>query len=280
MKTRLLIAFLFLYVTVNAQFSAGPILNFNVGNISSTNLIKNLNYQRNINPKITEWTVKGRWGVGFGAGGFVAYNFTKKFSCIVEPTIDIYNCGMDFIRVENKLDINGNGDIRTASTISDIKILAFNLPLLARYSFTESNFFVQGGVGIDFTGTPIIRSTGILQKDSYKNGLLDKTTIDPSYTLETKLNVFNSPRFNFVFGIGKSFDISGKPLTIDLRYALPLTRSEMFTTNGAYNDGVFNQNDLLGIDGKTDAERNAPYSLNDFKMSTITLSASYAIFKK
>jgi len=280
MKTKLLIASLGLCITASAQFSAGIKLNFNSGNISSANLVKNLNYQRMVNPKITEWNVKHRWGLGFGLGGFVAYNFSERLSCIAEPTIDFLNCGIDFKRVENKLDNNGNGDIKTESTISDIKITYFNLPLLLRYDFTESKFFVQGGLGINFTGTPVIRSTENSVKDNYNNGVLDNTIIDPPYTLQTRLNVFNSPRFNFILGIGKSFGINGKDLTFDLNYNLPLTKTEMFTTDGNYNDGVFKQNDLLGIGGKTDAESNAPYLLNDFKMSAITLSVSYTLFKK
>jgi hypothetical protein len=90
--------------------------------------------------------------------------------------------------------------------------------------------------------------------------------------------VFASPRTNFVFGIGKGFDINGKLLTIDVRYNLPLTKSEMYTTDGNYNDGVFKKNNFFGLDGKTDAEKATPYLLNDFKLSYISLSLTYALF--
>jgi len=279
-KSKLVLSILFLQCVAQAQFSAGAKLNFSTGNIGSQNLTKNLDYQLSISPDITEWGVKRRWGLGIGFGGFVAYNFSERFSILLEPTIDFLKCGIDFKRVENNLDGKGNGDIKTESTTSNINLAYFNLPLLARYSVTKNNFFVEAGLGINFTGVPTITSTSNSQKDNYNNGVLDKTIIDPSYTLQTKLNVFSSPRVNFIFGLGKSFDINGKALTIDVRYSLPLTKSEMFTTDGNYNDGRFQQNDLLGINGKIDAERNAPYLLNDFKMSTITLSVSYTIFKQ
>lgn len=280
MKTKLVIASLCLHFAANAQFSAGVKLNLSAGKINSANLQKNLDYQRYTNPKITEWGAKERWGAGFGFGGFAAYNFSNRFSFQVEPTINFLKCGIDFSRVENKIDNTGNGDIRTESTISDINITYFSLPILARYAFTENIFFIQGGIEVNFTGTPTIQSSGSVQKANYTNGFVDKTTIEPTYFLETKLNVFNSPRLNLVLGVGKSFDIKGKDLTLDLRYNLPFTKSEMFTTDGNYNDGVFKHNDLLGIGGKIDAENNAPYLLNDFKMSVITLSVSYALFKK
>jgi hypothetical protein len=280
MKIKLLIASLGLCITANAQFSAGLKLNLSSGNIRSGNLVKNLDFQRDFNPKITEWDVKVRWGVGFGLGGFVAYNFSDNFSILAEPTIDFLKCGIDFNRIENKLDGNGDGDIKFESTASDITVTYFNLPLLARYTFTESKFFLQGGIGINFNGSPTIKSTSAVQKDNYSNWALNKTTIDAPYTLETRLNVFNSPRINFIFGAGKSFDIKGKDLSIDLRYNLPLTESQMFTTNGNYNEDVFNHNDMLGFGGKAEAENNAPFLLNDFKMSVITLSISYTLFKK
>lgn len=280
MKSKILISFLCLTFAASAQFSAGIKLNIGTGIIRSANLTSNLDRQRDVNPKITEWGVTNRWGIDYGFGGFIAYNFTDNFSLLTEPAINFLKCGIDFKRVENKLDTKGDGDVKTESTSSDINLTYFNLPILAKYAFTKSRFFVLGGIGINFTGTPTIRSTETSQKDNYTNGVLDKTVIDPSYTLETKLDVFNSPRFNFIFGIGKAFDISGKDLTVDIRYSLPLTKSQMFTTDGNYNDGVFKQNDLLAIGGVTDAQNNAPYLLNDFKMSVITLSVSYALFKK
>lgn len=281
MKTGLLIASLCLNVVANAQFSAGLKLNLSYGNISSDNLVDNLDYQRKINTKITEWNVDQRWGIGFGYGGFIAYIFPgENFSFLAEPTIDFQRFGIDFHRVENKLNSNGDGNIETESTTSDLKITYFNLPLLVRYSLPNDLFFVQAGVGINFTGEPTILSTEMVQKDHYQNFVLDNTTIEPSYNLETKLNVYPCTRFNLVLGIGKAFDVAGRKLAIDVRYNIPLTQSEMFTTNPTYNDGLFRNNNLLGIDGKQDAEKSAPFLLNDFKMSMVTVSASYTLFKK
>ncbi|MCE9539349.1 MAG: outer membrane beta-barrel protein [Bacteroidetes bacterium] len=177
-------------------------------NIRSANLVKNFDFQRDFNPKITEWDVKVRWGVGFGLGGFVAYNFSDNFSVLAEPIIDFLECGIDFKRVENKWDNNGN--IKFESTTSDITVTYFNLPLLARYTFAESKFFLQGGIGINFTASPTIESTTTVQNDNYTNGALNKTSIDAPFTLKTRLNVFDSPRFNFVFGLGKSLILKGR----------------------------------------------------------------------
>ena len=76
------------------------------------------------------------------------------------------------------------------------------------------------------------------------------------------------------------FDVKGKNLSIALRYSLPLTQSETYATDVGYNDGRFSYNDLLGINGMTDAEKNAPYLPDDFKMSTLTLSFGLLLFGK
>lgn len=280
MKTNLIIAALLVQISVQAQFSAGVKVNFSSGIIRSSNLVENLDYQQRIDPRITYWNVDQNFGYGFGAGGFVGYELSEKFSLIAEPTVDFLKCGIDFKRIENNINTNGDGKVTTETTTSDIRVYYFNLPILARYNFTKNRFFIQGGFGINICGTPSITSQENVQKDNYNNGYLANTVIEPSYKLETKLDVFTNFKLNFVLGVGKTFDIKGKDLSIDVRYNLPITKSEMFTTDVLYNDGLFRHNDLLGIDGKIDAEKSAPFLLNDFKMSSITLSVSYVLFKK
>ena len=281
MKTTGFIFAVLLFATTitNAQWSGGLKINLGTGGIHSSNLENNLNFQNNFDAKITSWTIDQHNGFVFGFGGFAAYSFSERFSLLTEPGIHFLKCGIDFTRQENDVDINGNGTIKTETTESDITLTYFSLPFLARYEFA-SKFYLLGGLGINFTGAPGIISTAFSQKDEYKNGALDKTTIDPRYALDTRLNVFDSPRFDFVFGIGKSFEVSGKALNIDIRYNLPLTNSEMFTTDSYYNDGHFKHNNFLGLDGKYDAEKNAPYLLNDFKMSVLNVSIALTLFKK
>ena len=280
MKTKLLFAALCLQCAAHAQFSAGAKLNFTGGNIGSQNLQKNLDYQRSMNPQITEWDATRKWGMGFGIGGFVAYNFTDRFSLLLEPTVDFLSYGMDFKRVDDTRNNNGTGSITTQSTTSTMSMAYVSLPLMARYSLTKNNFFIEAGFGINFTGSPKITTTENSQSDHYILNTLNNSTIDPSYSVQTKLDVFSSMRGSFIMGLGKSFDLKGRMLTLDVRYSLPLTKSEMFTTNVSYNSGLFGPNDLLGINGKEDAERNAPsYLLNDFRMSTITLSVAFTIFR-
>ena len=262
-----------------AQFSGGIKINIGMGGIRSSNLEKSLSYQDGQDPQVTEWSAKQSWGPGYGIGGYIAYSFSDQLSFIGEPTLSYLKCDIDIKRVENKVN-GGDGDITTDATTSKIQVTYLNLPLLFQYKFGTAGFMMQAGLAIDFTGSPSISSTDNSIKESYKNGNLDKTTVDPSFTLDTKLDVFESPRFNFVIGAGKVFDVNGKDLSIALRYSLPLTQSEMYTTDGGYNDGRFSHNDLLGIDGKTDAEKNAPYLLDDFKMSTLTLSFGYQLFGK
>jgi len=94
-----------------------------------------------------------------------------------EPAINFLKCGIDFARQENNLDNNGDGDIKTETTESDIDVTYLNLPFLLHYQFA-SRFYLLGRVGFNFTGSPEITSTATSQKDDYNNGILNKTTID------------------------------------------------------------------------------------------------------
>lgn len=268
---------LFLAMQTMAQFSGGIKINVGSGGIHSSNLEANLSSQDQVSSKITAWTVDQHWKFGFGIGGFVTYRFSDRFSFLAEPTINFFKCGIDFTREENNIGSNGDGDIKFETTESDIEHTYLYMPLLARFEFA-SKFYLLGGLGIHFMGSPGIASTAYSQKDDYKNGVLEKTTIDPKAYLETDLNVFDSPRFDFVLGLGKLFDMNGKDLYIDVRYHLPLSKSEMFTTDPRYNDGQFKHNDLLSLKGKTDAEYNASFLLNDFQMSMVTLNIGFALF--
>lgn len=276
-KLSFAIVLLLVSINVHAQFSGGLKINLGSGGIHSSNLEENLNYQDVTDSKITAWTVDQRWKFGFGIGGFVAYRFSDRFTFLAEPTVNIFKCGIDITREENNIDSNGDGDIKFETTESEIDHTYLYLPFLARFEFA-SKFYLLGGLGIHFAGSPDIASTATSQKDDYKNGILDKTTIDPKGYLETDLNVFDSPRYDFVLGLGKAFDMNGKELYIDVRYNLPLSKSEMFTTDPRYNDGLFKHNDLLSLKGKTDAEGNAPFLLNDFKMSMVSLTIGIALF--
>src|SRR5580765_2367995 len=120
MKKILLIALLGFCIMANAQPSAGVKLNIGIGGISSSNLEKNLDYQRNYNSKITEWSVSNRWGLDIGFGVFAAYDFAENVCLRGEPVCDLLKGGSDFNRVENKGDAGGDGDVNTHLMKSDI----------------------------------------------------------------------------------------------------------------------------------------------------------------
>lgn len=93
------------------------------------------------------------------------------------------------------------------------------------------------------------------------------------------LDNFNATRLSFIVSGGITLDVSGKNLLIDIRYHLPLTKSNMYTSSLAFDDAASDNNEVFSIFGKTDAELYAPqYPLNDFKTGRITLGVSMLLF--
>jgi hypothetical protein len=55
----------------------------------------------------------------------------------------------------------------------------------------------------------------------------------------------------------------------------------MYTTNWAYYDITFKNNEVFSVWGKSNAESDAPqYPLNDYKLGIIDIAIRYVLFKK
>jgi len=74
----------------------------------------------------------------------LAIQLSDHFSLHAEPAINFLKCGIDFARQENNLDNNGDGDIKTETTESDIDVTYLNLPFLLHYQFA-SRFYLLAG---------------------------------------------------------------------------------------------------------------------------------------
>lgn len=167
---------------------------------------------------------------------------------------------------------------KTITSEAQLKFTYFNFPLLAKYSFEK--IYALGGLSFNFIGKHEITSNETKKTETFSGNILTDTKIE-TRAVTAELNVFKTSRADFVLGIGTFFDVADRKLSLDLRYNLPLTKSEMYTTGIAYNDNTFKNNEHFDVWGKIDAELDAPqYPITDFKMSTIIISVSYTLFEK
>lgn len=263
---------------VSAQFSMGPKINLGAGRVSSKNLKDNFDFRKQTDSDIQTWDIKYRFGFQFGLGAYGQYNVNDNFSLLSELTFNSLGHKITIDYLENDIDGNGDGDKKTITSEARLKFTYFNFPLLAKYSMDK--LYALGGLSFNFIGKHEISSNETKKTETYSSNVLTDTKIETD-AVTAELNVFKTSRADFVLGIGTFFDVADRKLLLDLRYYFPLTKSEMYTTSVAYEDNTFKNNEHFDVWGKTDAEIKASqYPLNDFKIGTIMMSVSYALFEK
>lgn len=269
-------------LSASAQsFEISPKINFGTGRIYSKNLVESFNYRNAIDKDVVTWDIKQKFGFTFGIGACFQYNINDNLSVLGEPTFNSLSQKTTIDYFKNGLDGNGDGDQKTITSSAKIKTSWGSFPLIVQYGFGENNALrVSGGLEFLFIGTPKIESNETKTTETYASNILidTKTEIE---RVNSTLDVFKSPRTNFIIGLGTTFNISDKNLYLDLRYHLPLTKSTMYTTDANYEDKVFKNNDVFDIWGKADAELDVPqFRLDDYKLGTIDIVVRYVLFKK
>lgn len=264
---------------VFAQISIGPKIGLGLGQIKSKNMQDNFEIQQQKDSDILTWDVSNRPGLFAGLGGFIQYDLNENIAFVAELTFNNLRSNTKIEFHENDLEA-GSGDITTIESEAKINVSFFSLPILGKYSFSETGPYIIGGFRLNIGGTPKISSEETREREIYSNGMLMDRSIE-SRSISADLNSFGSTRLDFVLGGGTSMELNGKKLYLDLRYNHPLSRTDMYTTNPVFDDIAFKNNEVFTLWGKTDAELEVPTKrLDDFRMGFIELSASYTLFSK
>jgi len=284
MKTiTILIAAFAITVNVYSQdFAFGSKINFGAGKVNSKNLVESFEFQALNDFKIKTWEAKSKLGVVFGLGGFADYVINEQFSIKGELTLNFLSNKFKIDYFEDDVDpTDGNGDKTTIESQAKVKFSYFSLPVLAKYNLPiGENIYALGGFSFNFITSAKIESEETRTREDYVNWVLVNTDVEPQL-VNAELNIFKSPRVNFVIGAGTQLQIGDNNLQVDLRYSLPLTKSELYTTDVVYDVNTYKNNEVFHILGKRDAEFDAPqFRLDDFKMGSIELSLAYTLFQK
>jgi hypothetical protein len=258
------------------KYIYGIKINPSTGYLNSPNLNKNLQIQKGLDPAISTFNAHARLRANFGVGAFFEYKINDKMSALTELTYNFSNTKILINYETSNLDKNNYGDITKIASEANIHLSYINLPLLFKYILSQSSrYYVIAGPAINIARKPYLKSHEIETSTHYTNGTIDKSIIT-SVDRSAQLDKFKTVQFAFVVGAGKIFRFTsgGNNLHIDIRYSLPVSHSQMYSTNPALNSALLNS--IYGVDGKNFAESSAPaYKLNNFKLSVITLSIAY-----
>lgn len=260
------------------QVNLGLKIGIGDGQIASKNLRKNLNYQNQFDSNIQQWDAKNYLGVFYGFGGFIEFKLNENFSLVSEITFNHLNSRIDINYRRSDVNNNGNGEVIKIESIAKIRTSFLSVPFMFRYNFSGS--YILGGVRVNIMGNAKIISEEVKTRLPYSSGT-QLESVTEERLIKGSLDKKKLFGLNLILGMGKILQVNDKSLMIDIRYNLPLTRTELYSTNSALSQYSFENDRVFCQQGKSDAEKVAPaYKLKDFKMGLMEISIAYLLFQK
>ncbi|MGK7390522.1 MAG: outer membrane beta-barrel protein [Candidatus Cyclobacteriaceae bacterium M2_1C_046] len=281
MNFKKIITFFFLLMLVSTaglgQVKFGAKLNLGTSWISSDNLQNNFEFQKNNDADIRQWEVDYVPGLMIGIGGVAEYELGGNLSLQGALSYNYQRSRIDILYIEDNRTVGGDGVVETVTSEAEISSSRLALPVTVNYLIENYGTVLLAGLEVNVITTPEIESAETENVTAYNNNTAVNQELDAEAII-TELDEFGAARLNFLIGAGKTVDMGGNKLSLQLKYHLPVTSSTMYTYNSriSFDDNSMKNNEVFGYFGKIDAEQDAPqYPLNDFKMHFFDLSIIY-----
>jgi hypothetical protein len=265
------------------HFSMGPKLGFGLASLHSDNLPINLKAQAQTSPEIMKWTANSRVGTYSSIGMFAQYDFTKRFSLLAEFSYNPFNSGFRLHYLEDTRNAAGTGTLTTLNSKAQVKSAMLSLPVMLRVNVMDNRRYSVGlmsGVRLNMLGSTHIKSSENEKKDLYGDNTF-LSSRQEMISATASVDVFERKRNHFILGAATTFKQIGNGLTLDVRYNMPLTSSELYTNNANFINMSFINNEMFGYKRKEESEAIVPgYKLNDFKLGIVEVTISYVLFRR
>ena len=277
-KSTVLFCLLVLFTTTTAfsQLKYGAKINLGTSWISSSNLKENFAFQMADDIDIKEWDVNYSPGIMAGFGAVASYTLNEKLSVQGELSFNYQQANINIEYFEDDR-ISGTGETETINSEAKISSSRLALPVTVHYALGTDKPVLLAGLEMNFSGTPEIESTESETVVAYDNNTITGRDMDAE-AVTADLDEFKNTRLNFILGAAKAIDLGGNQLSLEVRYHLPLTSSNMYNTSNSllFDDNTFKNNEVFGAFGKIDAEQDAPqFPLNDYKTHFLDISVVY-----
>ncbi|MEO5600932.1 MAG: outer membrane beta-barrel protein [Cyclobacteriaceae bacterium] len=244
------------------------------GTINSKALQTYFNAENSQDADIKKYDLNAKLGSVFSLGGFVEYSLNKNFSLLGEVAFQQQgsNLQIDLMEDDAQSGLTFRDEVKSNN---QIKISALTVPLLARYYLNaKSGPYLTGGFTVDLVlSSKIEAKEDILKRDFDAAGSVIRSTSEARLN-EAKIDRFGSPRVSFTIGVGTVLDAGPSGITIDLRYNAGLSKTDMYTSNLAFDD-LTKESDVFSVYKQADISINDRITLNDFKTGTLLLVVGY-----
>ena len=267
----IILAGLFSVTAFGQDIIFGAQLGLGVGSLKTTSLTTYFDAEVSDEQCVKHYSLREQMGFAYSIGGFLEFGLSDKLA--VESGISFQSAHAELITVHIQDKVNR--EITDSKNI--IIVNSLHIPILAKFYFTGGNGpYALGGLGLDFVMSAKIKTDETVTEETYSgSGDLIGTANTVSASVTADLDGFSKMRTSLIIGAGMLLDVGNNGISVDLRYSLPMTKSEMYTSDSTFDNST-EKSDVFGITEQNEIASDG-YALDDFKMGVIMLKIGYRL---
>lgn len=214
-----------------------------------------------------------------GIGGYAEYKASYNLFLGAELNFQYVGTKYYINKFFDDFDSLGTGKKQRITSDLYIRYPSINIPLYVRYQFTEvKKYYAIGGLSLNINFNPKIIDKETVVTDRYVGWGLENNDLE-KHTYKAKADNFKNFGAQVFVGLGRNFGRYGRDVMVDVRYYLPLTKTQINTTDQAFfdnsgNGSVFTKTGVEHINVTTGK------NINDFRASYFTLNLAISLYKK
>ena len=254
-------------------FSLGPVVKLGTGRTNSPALGEVMDRRTALGTDIKEGSKYALPGVSFAAGGHFTWHLSERFEA--DAAAGYSWCANTIVLKQMEDDAHeGLTERETVRSEAAIRVSSMQFPVSVRVNLpTRSAWFLKAGTALDVLLHARIESDEKITEEEFGNGTRVATSVDYKKHVAA-IDKFSPAQIALFLGGGRRFLVGRNALDIAFEMMLPLTGSELYTTDFAFTNGT-ELNEVYSLGGSIDALQETGIRLNDFRHGSIRLTARY-----
>ncbi|MFN6945918.1 MAG: outer membrane beta-barrel protein, partial [Cytophagaceae bacterium] len=245
--------------------------------LGSSHLKTNLRNLQHFSPLLVESGSSSGVGSNLAVGLFYEKTISDVFAIYTDPSVCFSRSNIYITKVERHMYENEDyqfGYNHRISSKASFRFGYLSIPLLAKYTFAyNQGYYVLGGFAANFVFKGRLFSDEEVVMASYAYSEVDHTEADRVKN-NAKIDHFSPIRFDFIIGVGRLVRFLRRDMFMELRYNLPFTRTNLYTSDSDFFENTFNNN-IFSKDGQEISNLGRP--IRNFNLSSVNFSIRYTL---
>lgn len=224
----LLTAGFFGFQTLAQDLSYGAKVSMGSGFLKSASLQDHFAERNRASESIKEFDIKNQFAFTYSLGGFISYSLQPNLTILAELSYQRLQANATIEFMEDDA-ISGLSSRESITSKNKFSMNSVNIPLIARYHVNQQ-FFAQMGFAFDFLLSNDLQAEETIIEQEFDSGNVvatEKTLLNNT----AEVDGYTSTRSSFLLGGGTTLKVSGSDLTLDFRYHIPITKSQIYTSD-------------------------------------------------